>query len=310
MRTSTQLDGSDVSVVIPTWRRYELLERCLDGVLSQEPSPGEVLVVARPDDVEALKVIEEAAVRGPVRWVEVTEPGHVPPVRAALDATTTDLIAVIDDDAVPKPGWLAGLVDVMRDHSVVCVGGHVYTEGNQPIVHPDAGKIRWYGQYVGNVAAVEAADPLDVDSVMEGNWCWRASVLRSLAFDPVLARDDAVMYGFDLCLQAKARGGRVVYTSAARVVHTPGPRAGSFNRHDHARARRSYSRNYTYIALRRFRGIRLLAFVVWWVLVGERASYGLATAVVDGMRGRVGRDMITASFRGKVDGVRAWRRRA
>ena len=298
-----------VTVAIPTYRRSDLLARCLDGVLVQEPVPDEILVVARREDTDAHKVIEDASIRGPVRWVEVTQPGHVPPIRAALDWVTTDLIAFIDDDAVPEPGWLASLVDVMRDPSVACAGGHVYTEGNQPVVHPDAGKIRWYGQYVGNVAAVEAADPLDVDSVMEMNWCWRTSVLRSLAFDPVLARDDAVMYGLDLCLQAKARNERVVYTSAARVVHTPGPRAGSFDRHDYGRARRSYSRNYTYIALRRFRGIRLLAFVVWWVLVGERASYGLATAVVDAFRGRVGRGMITASFRGKLDGLRAWRRR-
>ncbi len=42
--------------------------------------------------------------------------------------------------------------------------------------------------------------------------------------------------------------------------------------------RRSYSRNYTFIALRRLKGARRLAFIAWWWLVGERASYGVATA--------------------------------
>ena len=287
-----------------------MLERCLGGVLAQKPAANEVLVVARKEDEAARSVIDRASVGALVRWVPVEEPGHVPPVRAAISAAKTDLMAFIDDDAVPDPGWLAALLDVMRDPSVACVGGRVHTEGSEPVVHPDAGKIRWYGQYVGNVGAVETLRPIDVDAVMEGNWCCRAAVLRSLEFDPLLARDDAVMYGFDLCIQAKARGGRVMYTSAARVVHTPGPREGSFDRHDHVRARRTYGRNYTFIALRRFKGVRLPAFVVWWWLVGERASYGLATAIVDGVRGRVGRGMITASFRGKADGVRAWRQRA
>jgi GT2 family glycosyltransferase len=239
----------------------------------------------------------------------VAQSGHVPPILAALDAVTTDLVAFIDDDAVPEPGWLAALVDVMQDPAVACAGGYVYTEGNRPIVHADAGTIRWYGKHVGNIGALESPRPVEVDAVMEGNWCWRTLMMRSLEFDSVLARDDAVLYGLDLCLQVTARGAKVVYTSAARVVHTPGPRTGAFDRED-PRARRSYGRNYTYIALRRFTGMRRVAFVVWWWLVGERASYGVATAVADGLRGRVGTEAILSSFRSKADGVRAWGQRA
>lgn len=307
---STLPDGSpSVTVVVPTWRRPELLGRCLDGVLAQNPAPAEVLVVARREDLEALEVIEGASSRGQVRWVEVSQPGHVPPVLAALDAATTDLIAFIDDDAVPDLGWLAALLDVMRDPSVVCAGGRVHTEGSAPVVHPDAGTVRWYGQHVGNVAAVDAFDPFEVDSVMEMNWCWRTSVLRSLSFDPVLARDDASMYGLDLCLQAKAEGGRVVYTSAARVVHTPGPRHdGSISRDDRRRTYRSYGRNYTLIALRRFRGMQRVTFVLWWWLVGERGSYGLSTAAVDATTGRAAPGTVAASFAGKLEGTRAWLR--
>lgn len=303
------LDALTVSVVIPTWRRAELLALCVDGVLGQDPLPNEVLIVSRPTDLEARKVIDEAASRGPVRLVEVTEPGHVPPVRAALEAATTDLVAFIDDDAVPEPGWLAALTDVMRDPSVACAGGYVYTEGNRPIVHPDAGRIRWYGKHVGNVGALESSRQVDVDAVMEGNWCWRTGVMRSLEFDPFLSRDDAILYGLDLCLQATAGSARVVYTSAARVVHTPGPRTGAFDRHEDSRVRRSYGRNYTYIALRRFRGMRRVAFVVWWWLVGERASYGVATAIADGIRRQVDPGAVVASYRGKVEGLRGWRRR-
>lgn len=295
-----------VTVAIPTYLRPDLLSRCLNGVLAQVPAPDEVLVIARRDDTEAWSTIDAAGTASAVRGVEVQEPGHVPPVRAALAATSSEFVAFIDDDAVPKPGWLAGLVDAMCDDSIVCVGGHVETPGAQPIIRPGAGTIRWYGQYIGNVASVEASHPFEVDSVMEMNWCWRTSVLRSLSFDPVLARDDASMYGLDLCLQAKAGGGRIVYTSAARVVHTPGPRHDGSIARDDRRSHRSYGRNYTLIALRRLRGIRRVAFVMWWWLVGERGSYGLSTAAVDVIRGRAAPGTVAASFAGKAEGTRAW----
>jgi hypothetical protein len=161
---------------------------------------------------------------------------------------------------------------------------------------------------VGNVGALETSRPRDVDAVMEGNSCWRTHVIRSLEFHPVLACDDASMYGLDLCLQAKDQGGRVLYTSAARVEHTPGPRHGSKSREDRRSSYRSYGRNYTLIALRHLRGWRRPLFVAWWWLVGERASYGIVTAVLDLVLGRSDLSLVGASFEGKAEGVRAWRR--
>jgi GT2 family glycosyltransferase len=298
-----------VTVVVPTYQRRDLLVKCLDGVLSQMPPPDDVVVVVRPDDLESIRAIQRQPIRERVRRVDVAEAGHVPPVRAALQAITTDLVAFIDDDAVPESGWLAALVDIMRDPTVACTGGHVHTEGKPPIVHADSGRIRWYGKHVGNVASIQSRLPLEVDAVMEGNSCWRTHTIRSLEFHPVLARDDASMYGLDLCLQAKERGARVVYTSAARIVHTPGPRRGSSPREDRCSAHRSYSRNYTLIAMRHFRGVRWVAFVLWWWIIGERGSYGAATGVVDLLAGRAQLSHIRASFEGKAEGVRSWRDR-
>jgi GT2 family glycosyltransferase len=288
-----------------------LLRRCIGGVVSQDPMPDELLVVGRPEDSEARAVVDD--VEGgatPVRWIEVTTPGHVPPVRRGLESADGDLIAFLDDDAVPDPGWLAALLEVMGDRRVACVGGRVDTPGAKPaVIHRDAGTVRWYGQHVGNIGSVDAPVPFDVDAVLEGNWMWRTEVLRGLTFLPMLSADDASMYGLDLCLQAKERGLRVVYQSAAVVLHTPGPRPeGSTARDDLRRTYRSYSRNMTLISLRHLHGVRRAAFVSWWWLVGERGSYGLATGFIDGIRRRLpGPGVLRACFVGKAEGVRAWR---
>jgi GT2 family glycosyltransferase len=295
-----------VTVAIPSYRRAELLVRCLEGVLAQSPAPDEVIVVARPDDQETWRVIESMSDVAPaLRGVAVHEAGIVPPVRAALAACSTDLMALIDDDATPCPGWLDALLNVMEDRSAAAAGGFVFTPGSRVKQRRNAGRITWYGQHIGNVGALRSSTTVVVDGVMEGNSIWRTDVMRSLEFPALFDEANSALYGLDLALQLKERGYSVVYTEKARVLHTPGPRPLGFGRHDLSQGR-IYSRNYTYIALRRFRGLRRWTFALWWWLIGERGSYGLVTGSVDWLLGRTGWNEIRASFQGKSDGVHEW----
>jgi GT2 family glycosyltransferase len=216
-------------------------------------------------------------------------------------------VAFVDDDAEPEIGWIAALLEMFADPLVACVGGRVNTVDFKGIVHRDAGRIRWYGKHIGNIGALDVSQPIDVDAVVECNWAWRTDMLRRLCFDPALDFDDASMYGLDLCLQVKERGYRVIYQPAARVLHHEAPRDPSLDRGDRTRRVLSYSRNYTYIALRRFRGLRRRVFPLWWWLVGERGSYGLAKAGIDlVLQGRAVWPVVRASFAGKSEGIRAW----
>lgn len=298
-----------ISVIIPTWQRAPWLEACLGALGRQDPLPGEVIVVGRVEDVAARRVTEAVAARAPlpVRWVEVEGPGHVAPVRRGLEETSGDIVAFLDDDAEPQPGWLKALMEPFADPYVACVGGRVVTPGFHGRVKRDAGRIRWYGQHVGNVAALEAHGIMEVDGVMEGNWAWRTAVLRSLALDGVFDFDNASMYGLDLCLQAKALGRKVLYQPSARIVHHAAPPDPALDRTDRPRRTLAYSRNYTYLGLKHLRGPRRLVFLAWWWLVGERGSYGLATTAIDMIRMGGGvAPQVRASFAGKWAGVRAW----
>ena len=301
MREAPQTPSERVSVVVPTWRRAQWLERCVDAVLAQEPPPGEVLVVGRAADAEAVAVVERRAPG--VRWVEVSEAGHVAPVRAGLAEARGVLVVFLDDDAEPQGEWLRTLLAPFADPRVACVGGAVVETEGSPRIPRDAGRIRWYGEFAANVAAVRTGGARDVDGVREANWAWRADVLRTLDFGPLFDTDDASMYGVDLSLQARARGHRVVYVPTAVVAHHSAPRDPALDRADAPARTFSYSRNYTYIALRHLRGARRLAFLAWWFLLGDPGSPGLLHVVRGWRRGVPAR----ASFGGKVAGIRAWR---
>jgi GT2 family glycosyltransferase len=303
---------ADVTIVIPTWQRASWLRRCLLAALRQEPAPREVLVVGRHEDSDAQTVTRDAAenARAPVRWLEVGRPGHVAPVREGLEASEGEIVAFLDDDAEAQQGWLAACLEPFADPTVVCVGGRVVSRGFRGKVRRDAGRIRWYGKHIGNLGAVEASDPLQVDGVMEGNWAWRRDIFLGLEFDPILDFDDAAMYGLDLCLQASSLGYKVLYQPSARVTHHVAPRDDSLDRGDRPRRTYVFARNYTYIGLKHFRGIRRAAFIAWWWGVGPRGAYGLLTSAWDLAARRNGvRQLTAAAFAGKQEGLRLWRAR-
>ncbi len=298
------MHSNATSVVVPTWQRALWLERCLAGVEDQDPPPSEVIVVGRAEDIEARSIATTRS--GFVRWVEVGRSGHIAPVKRGIEESTADFVAILDDDVVPDHGWLAALLEPFSDEGVACVGGRVLTPTMRLRLRKDPGQIRWYGQHIGNVSAIDGSHPFDVVSVMECNWAWRRTVLQELWFDPRLDFDDASMYGLDLTLQARERGYRVVYQPAAVVLNASAPRDPSLDRADRVDRTYSYSRNYSLIASRHLHGFRRACLWLWWLLIGERGSYGVATAIVDLVRGEVPGAVVVASFRGKVAGARVW----
>jgi GT2 family glycosyltransferase len=277
--------------------------------LSQESSPEQVVVVGRAEDEAARKVVNGFGDR--VVWQEVSKPGHVEPLRAALTVVSTPFVAVLDDDAEPlRSDWLARLIEVLVERdNVACVGSQVRNVGLEPPrASPHSGRLRWYGRLVGNVAARTDSVPVEVDALPEGNWAWRTNALKSCDIDAIWDSGDASMYSLDLCLQVKATGWRVLYTAAAPVLHHLAPRDNSLRRDDLPQRSFAFSRNMTYIALKHYRW-RLIPFSLWTVLVGERYFYGLLAV----LRELSSRDRqptaITASLRGRVSGVEVWVRR-
>jgi glycosyltransferase involved in cell wall biosynthesis len=104
-----------VSVVIPTYRRPDLLARCLTAVTAQDFDPADYEVIVADDaaDDATRRQVEDIAstARPAVRYVAVSG-GHGPAAtrNRGWHAARGDVIAFTDDDTIPDPGWLrAGL---------------------------------------------------------------------------------------------------------------------------------------------------------------------------------------------------------
>jgi glycosyltransferase involved in cell wall biosynthesis len=118
----------EISVVIPTFCRANRLRRLI-GALEQQTFPRdrfEVVVVdnASTDDTPA--VLRELAARSPLDLRALVEPTPGPAAtrNAGWREARGEIIAFVDDDCVPEPGWLeAGLRAMRADGGLGVVQG-------------------------------------------------------------------------------------------------------------------------------------------------------------------------------------------
>jgi GT2 family glycosyltransferase len=102
-----------VSVVVPTYRRPDLLERCLAALDAQTLDAGayEIVVVDDAHLASTRRQVEAFAARArpAVRYLAVSGRRHGPAAARNVGwrAATGRVVAFTDDDAVADPGWLA-----------------------------------------------------------------------------------------------------------------------------------------------------------------------------------------------------------
>ena len=110
------------SVVVPTYHRPDLLERCL-GALAAQTLPGRAYEIVIADDAASDRTRQQVASwaarcreRGPrIRYLPVAETtGPAAARNAGWRAAEGEIIAFTDDDCIPDAGWLAAGVRAIQ----------------------------------------------------------------------------------------------------------------------------------------------------------------------------------------------------
>ena len=112
------------SVVVNTYNRAESLALTLEGLRHLDHGDFEVVVVNGPstDGTDELLAGHEGtlkALRCPERNLSVSR-------NVGIAAAAGDVVAFIDDDAYPDPGWLTALERAFEDDEVAAAGGPVF----------------------------------------------------------------------------------------------------------------------------------------------------------------------------------------
>ena len=111
-----------VSVVVVSRDRPNSLALCLRGLSQLYYHPFEVVLVG---DDTALTVAEELGLTDRIKAVLSTEANVSAARNAGIAAAAGEIIAFIDDDAVPEPTWLHYLIKPFAVLGADAVGGFV-----------------------------------------------------------------------------------------------------------------------------------------------------------------------------------------
>ena len=203
----------DVTVLIPARDRPVLLDRCLAAL-----GRGYPVLVVDDGSADPAAVADVAAAHGAALVRRPVNGGAGPARNTGLSAVTTDLVALLDSDTVPEPGWIERLAAHLADPAVAAVA---------PRIVPVPARPGWAGRYTA------AACPLDLGGaealVVPGTrvayvptaalLTRRAALVQSAGtggvFDPALRRGEDV----DLVWRLREAGWRIRYDPAVRVFH-------------------------------------------------------------------------------------------
>lgn len=121
-----------LSVIIPTYRRPVLLRRCLVKLLEQS-GDYEVFVV-EDGEHKSRGIVSEFQKKRCVRYMSTPEnQGPYQAINMAVPQCDGEIIAFLDDDAVPLPGWVSNIVEVTTNNKKddYIVTGHVESLHNE-----------------------------------------------------------------------------------------------------------------------------------------------------------------------------------
>ncbi|SFP88755.1 Glycosyltransferase, GT2 family [Amycolatopsis arida] len=218
-----------VSVVIPTYGKWEYTRRCLASIETNLPTtPFEVVVVddASPDDAA------DRVARCPgVRLVRAPRNlGFVGACNLGAEHARGELLMFLNNDTEVRPGWLDNLVDTLDTRPDVGLVGAklVYPDGRLQ----ECGGIIWSDGTGWNYGRGEPADEPHFQTVRDVDYCSGAAILvRREVFDRVGGFDaryaPAYYEDTDLAFAVRAAGMRTLVQPASVVVHHEGVSNGT-----------------------------------------------------------------------------------
>jgi GT2 family glycosyltransferase len=271
-----------ISVVVPTYRRVDSLIRCIAAVEGQTRPPQALIVVCRETDAESRAAVDRYRSSIPLVVAIVTEPGQVAALNAGLAHAATDVIAITDDDAAPRPDWLERVErHFLADSEVGGVGGRDFVAGLEDMPGAsNVGRIQWVGRTVGN-HHLGIGPARCVEFLKGANMTYRRDAIGPVRFDTRLLGSGAQVHN-DLAfsLAIRRRGWKLIYDPNVAVDHYPATRFDGDSRDVRSIAAiADAAYNETLTLLEHLPSFRRLPFVVWAIAIGTRDAPGLLQGV-------------------------------
>ena len=213
-----------VSVVIPTFNKWEYTEKCLTAIFANTRYPRfEVIVVDNASSDETPERLK--AIGPPLRLrLNPENEGFARGSNQGAAMANGELILFLNNDTEPFEGWMTELVRVVLQYPDVAIVGSQLLFPNGTIQH--AGVVVNYGG-LPPIAALHAfyqRPPSEGPQGLTEFRCVTAAcmLIRRTVFEEVEHFDELYVNGYedvDLCFKVVERGHRIIYNPRSIAVH-------------------------------------------------------------------------------------------
>jgi GT2 family glycosyltransferase len=222
-----------LSVIIPTYRREEVLIETIHSLLACEypREMWELVVVDQTAEHTATvqKELERLAAKKEIRWFHPPEINFAATTKARnwgiTHADNPEFIIFTDDDVEVKPDFFERHLEVYTDPKVGAVAGRVivptHTYPPPPFI---TGKITWFGAFRDNFHADEI---LDVDNLIGCNFSLRASILQETGLFDEAFIGNAMREESDWAVRVREVGYVIRYIPQTSLLHKMSAAGGS-----------------------------------------------------------------------------------
>lgn len=218
-----------ISVIIPTYRREQILRDTLENVLQQDYPNYEVIVVDQTQhhEPEVQAYLDELATQQKIQLFKVTWASLPGARNYAIRRALGEILLFIDDDVVLPPGFLAAHAHNYENRPEIgAVAGRVFDRMKLADAKPDLviedlppaamdPGIAWY-----HIDLVHTIKPQRVLTARGCNMSFRRELFATygLRFDERF-RGSAVREESDFCLRIRQTGYQIWYDPAAHLDH-------------------------------------------------------------------------------------------
>lgn len=202
----------EVSVVIPTYGREELLIETCTAVLQQTESSSELIVVDQTKehetDTENALVAWERS--GKIRWIRLVSPSIARAMNVGLRDSTKPIVLFLDDDIIPDSNLIAAHWTAHAETGASVVAGRV----TQPWSHRGASSGKRLDDFDFNSTKRQY-----IDQFMGGNFSIRRDVAMQIGGVDENFVKVAYRFECDLADRLLGQGHRILYEPTAHINH-------------------------------------------------------------------------------------------
>lgn len=221
------------SVIIPTYQRPDLLERCLSALDDAQPAPWswDVLVVDNSPrgDRRANEAVVQSFQRPEFRYSSMEPRGLTAARHQGIVSTKGDVVSFLDDDSFVSNTWLMGIRRAFIESGATVVGGPCIPEYESP---PPGWLDSFWGtsdgvRYLTYVSLLDAGDRQREISATHVYGCnlsvTRAALLETRGFNPDSMPAESMRFQGDgetaLSVKLEAAGHKTLYDPSCGIRH-------------------------------------------------------------------------------------------